>query len=218
MENYCQITWIFLLLCFSINAPAQEYDWKYKRETQGLKIYTRKVADSNLKELKFTTTVDASLHSVIALLRDVNAYQNWVYKCTKSENKKMVGYFETYDYYELDFPWPIADRDLYTHSSMKQDPDTKVVIAQTKGIPDFAPVNKDFIRVEVQENKWTLTPISKYKVHISYFLKAEPAGTIPDWLVNMVVDHGPVRSMKRFRELLSLDKYKNAVVNGILNY
>ena len=51
-----------------------------------------------------------------------------------------------------------------------------------------------------------------------HLLKAEPAGSIPDWLVNMVIDHGPLRSMKKFKELLRLDKYKNAVIEGIINF
>jgi len=218
MKNIPTLLFTLTLLCISTTAVSQKYDWKFKKEVQGLKIYVRNVEGSNLKQLKFTTLLEASLHSVVSLLQDVEAYQRWVYKCQESKNVARVGNFETYDYYHMDFPWPMTDRDLYCRSTLTQDPETLVVISHTIGVPQYGPETKDVIRVIVQENQWTLNPLSPDKVHLTYFLRAEPAGNIPDWLVNLAIDQGPIKSMKKFKRLLQEEKYQKAVVDGIINF
>lgn len=209
--------WILLLLCsFQSDLLAQK-KWKFKKETKGIKVYTRQVEGSNLKELKFTVTINARLQSIIALLMDVEAYQRWVFKCSSSKNLKTVG-TSTYDYYTVDFPWPFNDRELYAYATIEQDPITKVVTTINVALPDYGPENEDYIRIVNHENKWIFKPIGPEKIEATYFLRSEPAGNIPNWMVNLAIDQGPVKSMKKFRILLEEEAYKNAQLDFIEEY
>ena len=42
----------------------------------------------------------------------------------------------------------MTDRDLYTHSTLVQNPETKVIVSHTVGVPQYGPVNEDMIRDE----------------------------------------------------------------------
>ncbi|MEM8909821.1 MAG: START domain-containing protein, partial [Bacteroidota bacterium] len=210
--------WTILLTCCVQQTIFAQKEWKFKKETKGIKVYTRNVEGSNLKELKFTVTIESSLSSIIALLMDVDAYQRWVFKCSKSKNLKQVDQTTTIDYYTVDFPWPFNDRELYAKATLEQDPETKVVTTINIGLPDYAPKNEDFIRIVNHINKWIFKPVGPKKVEATYFLQSEPAGNIPTWMVNLAIDQGPVKSMKKFRVLLKEEKYQNAKLDYILEY
>jgi hypothetical protein len=38
-------------------------------------------------------------------------------------------------------------------------------------------------------------------------LNSEPGGNIPDWLVNLAIDEGPIQTIKAFLSLLDAAKY-----------
>lgn len=202
---------LFMVSCLSSSVFAQK-EWKFKKETKGIKVYTRHVEGSNLKELKFTIILEAKLSTVVALLMDVDAYKDWVFKCSESKNLKMENGY-TYDYYTVDFPWPLNDRELYSRAEISQDPVTKIVTTINKSVQTDAPLTDEYIRITTHVNKWIFKAISPNQVHATYFLRSEPAGNIPTWMVNLVIDQGPVKSMKKFRALIKLDKYINSAID-----
>ncbi|MEM9918954.1 MAG: START domain-containing protein [Bacteroidota bacterium] len=217
--NSQRFLWSFILLFFTLASTAQDaYEWKFKKEKSGIKVYTRDVSDTNLKELKITLEVQASMSSIVALLMDVDEYQNWVYRCAKSKTVKVIDQNHTYDYYVVDFPWPMADRDLMAYSYIEQDPETKVLTSITKARPDYTPKNDGYVRIIQHINKWVFTPLAPNRVAVEYTLNSSPAGSIPNWLVNMAIDQGPVQSMLRFRDMLNNQPYKDAKLAGILEF
>ena len=162
--------------------------------------------------------IESTLKSIAAILLDVSNYKNWVFKCSDSKKVEKTQELSSYDYYVADFPWPLNDRDLYSYSTMVQDPLTKVIIAQTESKPKLRPELEDYVRVIKHNNQWILKPVSANKVEVTYYLSSDPAGNIPSWMVNLVIDQGPVKSMRNFVKLLDLDKYKNAAIKSIQNY
>ncbi len=226
MKTKFTLILLFLSMCFSTCSLAQMVDfekgnqWEFKKNTRGIKIYTRDApsSSSGLKELKFTMEIETTLKNIAAVLLDVANYQNWVYKCTVSKKIEKAENLNSYDYYVADFPWPISDRDLYSYTTMIQNPITKVVQAQTVSRPTLRPKIEDLVRVINHKNQWIIRPLNSNKVEVTYYLSSDPAGNIPVWLVNLVIDQGPVKSMKKFVKLLDLDKYKNAEVKAIENY
>ncbi len=200
---------LYLLLC----VPAfgqKKAEWKLKKEVDDLKIYLRKSESSTIKEIKVTYIAEASLSNIIAVLRDVSAFPEWIYACTESQVLERLSDTETIYYSQIDFPFPMSDRDFIARSKLSQKPDTKEIFIKVTGEYDYLPPKKALVRLPKLLINWHITPISLKKVIVEYRLVSDPGGWIPDWAVNIALDKGPVNSMKKFKEMLTKEKYKSA--------
>jgi len=180
---------LLLILPMSDFSKNQDDGWEFKKNKSGIKIYTRESNDSNIKELKFTVTINATMNQAVTLLADVD-----------------------------NFPWPMSDRDLVVYSEVKQDSITKVVTSDTNSRADYMPKEDGYIRIQNHFNKWIFTPVSADTIEVTYLLKSDPGGSIPAWAINMAIDQGPVKSMKGFMENLKKEKYVNAQFEGIEDF
>ena len=215
---YANILIFLFILPMSDFGKLQDDGWEFKKNKNGIKIYTRDSGDTNIKELKFTVTINATMNQAVTLLTDVNNYSDWVYGCDHSSTVEEITKLESYCYYKVDFPWPMTDRDLVVYSEIKQDPLTKVVTSDTNSRSDYMPEAEGYIRMQKHFNKWTFTPISADKIEVTYLLKSDPGGSIPSWAINMAIDQGPVKSMKGFMKNLKRDEYVNANFEGIEDF
>ncbi|MEQ8707315.1 MAG: START domain-containing protein [Phaeodactylibacter sp.] len=206
-----KILFISLLCHFYGPATAQQdAQWELKRQSDGLKVYVRDAAHSDVKEIKIETTLDASLHGVVAVLKDVPVYKDWIYKCLEANRLQPAEQKSSLYYCKVDFPWPMSDRDFIARSQLRQDPDSRTVYIDVKGEPDNQEDVEDVVRIRNLDIHYELTPLAGNKTQMSYQLHSDPGGAIPTWLVNMVVDNGPVNTIKGMREMLKSEKYQNA--------
>ena len=213
--KYCFL--LGFIISFLNTATGQEQDWALKKSEDGILVYFRKSVDSKINELKIETTVDASIVSVVALMRDVPAYPDWVMNCKMAEKIEACPENTNCYYSQVDFPWPLSDRDFFARNQLKQDPQTMVVVSKLTADPDFLPEQKGFVRIPKMEITWILTPIAPDQVKIDYHLISDPGGKLPSWLINLAIDKGPVTSIKRFKEMVQRKQYQEAVVPNIRN-
>lgn len=206
-----------ICLCFSLIGSTQEIPWKHKKSEDGVEVYFRKSPDSRVNELKIKTTIDASIISVVAALRDIPAYTQWVMHCTKAEKLFAKSMVETCYYSQVDFPWPLSDRDFIAQNNLFQDPATKIVYSKLKGVPDYLPEKPGYVRIQHLKITWKITPLNTNKVAVDYHFQSDPGGNIPAWMINLAIDKGPVGSIKKLREMVQKEKYRTAIVPGIQN-
>lgn len=208
----------FVLLYTLPTAQAQLTNpWILKNDLPDMKVYYRDSEDSNIKELRITFDVQASLTNIMAVLMDVPVYPDWAFKCIKSRVVEHVSDTEMYYYNEIDFPWPMSNRDLVAYSTVRQDPVTKKIYTRSVSAHTREPENADIVRVKLLEIRWEITPTGPNSAHIDYFLMSDPGGTIPTWMINLAIDSGPTKSMRGFQERLKMEKYKNAQLAYIDN-
>ncbi len=209
-----RMTVILMCISFFIASfpflQAQENDWVLKKELDDLTVYSRTPEDSRIKEVKIETEVRASLSTVVAVLKDIPAYATWVYKCEKSELLQKVGPTESIYYCEMDFPWPMNNRDFIAHSHLKQDPESLEVIIDVGNEPNYLPEKSGLVRIQKMKIHWRIiAEKGSKKVNIVYHLKSDPGGWMPAWLINMAIDQGPINMIQNFREMLKNEKYQN---------
>ncbi len=205
------MTLTLLLQAFWTLFPPPE-EWTLKYEKSGVEVYTRAPADSDINEIKAIVEVEASRSTVMAVLRDISAFPEWVYQCKEARLLEAVSPTEGYYYSELAFPWPLKNRDFVAHSVVQYLPDSGVVLTEVRGMPDRIPRKKDLVRMPVLRVRWKLTPLSKGRTRVEYFLKTDPGGAIPAFLINMAIDRGPLKSMQRFQKMLERPEYREAEV------
>ena len=198
------------LLFAGLSLSAQPGEWKLKKEADGLKVYLRDAENSNIKEVKIEAIFDASLSSIITVLKDVPAYPDWIYKCAKSERMEPGTNTSSVYYCEVDFPWPLSDRDFIAKSQLRQDPQTRHVFIDVKSAPAYRAEKEGLVRIQTLNIHYEFIPLSENRVQMNYRLHSDPGGALPAWLVNLAVDNGPVKTIKGMREMLKKEQYKEA--------
>jgi hypothetical protein len=211
---YLSFLLVFSFLLVSTNSFAQKSEWKYIKNIDGIKIYHKK--NGNLKDVKVETTFSAPMSNVVEALLDVSSFSKWIYKVKYSKIIKIVSPFQTIYYNQIDMPWPSKDRDLVALNTVKQDPKTKVVVSEDIVNSSDFPKYDDFIRIKDFYAKWTFTPTDK-GVAGEYIFHSDPGGDLPDALINLLIDEGPVNSIKAFKKLINDKKYQYTNSRKILN-
>lgn len=191
------------------------FSWQLVKETEGIKVYTHQAAGSSIKQIKIVTTAHGSLSAAVALMLDKSAFTQWVYACTKAHALQMISDTETVHYQYTSMPWPLNDRDVVIHSIIHQDATSKTVTIRSKGMPSYLQPKKDVVRVKALTALWTFSPLSQDKLQIEYLLSMDPGGEIPSWAINMGVAEGPIKSIKKMKELLP--KYERIQLSYIEN-
>ena len=176
-------------------------DWELVKEKGDLKVYTRKSPDSDIKELRIITTMKAPIHDFIDALNDADSYKTWVYKCESSRLVQKVSDSELYYQVETDFPFPFSNRDLVARTIQKFD-DSGIFYSDTVATPDKQPEEKGVVRISLFESHWKVIPQNDGSVYIDYNSKVDPAGYIPQWIVNLGIHVGPIKSMERFTQFV----------------
>lgn len=196
-----------ILTLFQLDAQA---DWTFKYEKTGVKVFTRKDETSGITELKLQTQAKASLHSVVALSLDFAKIPEWSYRAKEVYIVKKISETDVFFYLLTQFPAPFSDRDAVSHRVTRQDPVSKQVISTVEAVPEMVPEKEGVIRIKTLKAKWFFTPLENGIVAIEYQLHTDPGGNIPQFLINMGADNGPVKSMLNFVNMLP--KYKDARV------
>lgn len=203
---------------FSINSQAASSEWELELEEDKaeLKIYTRKIEGSSLKEFKGEMLVDTTLSTIVALMLDSGAAPKWMHQCEKFEVVERVEEHHLIIHFINGAPWPVSDRDAVVSSKMYQNPETLEVRIDVKALNDYLPEDDDFVRIPRMAGFWSFTPQAD-KVLVRYQVHAEPGGSLPAWLANSVVVDTPQYTMLNMLDMLELDKYKQAEISFIKN-
>lgn len=196
---------LFTLLCLATLAsallPSWAADgWALKRDGDEMWVYTRDRAGSEIKEVKLVMNVDAGIDAINAVLNDATRQPEWVFKC--SEGRDLGGDIDTgwYYYSRIDMPWPMDDRDVV--GKVTGDRKGALYESHTVAAPARTPEVDGVVRITDFDVDTSYRDLGQGRTEVTYKLHSEPGGKVPDWLVNMFVDKGPVETMTRLRDLV----------------
>jgi hypothetical protein len=196
----CFILLLFLTLIHPGQMAAQS--WDFIKEKDGIKIYTRKEDGRTLKSYKGVADIHAPAEKVFAMIEDVNKTDWW----DKNLNQIRVLLYEKYKraqyYLVYDLPWPVTDRDLCVDVTVTSDPATGggkiTAVPLTGAIPEC----HDMIRIKEYRQTWTVSPAGKGMAHVVLEGYVDPAGSIPDWVSNMIINDSPLKVICGIKERL----------------
>jgi hypothetical protein len=191
-------------------------DWKLAKEEDGIKVYYRKIEGKNLNEIKIQSVFNCNLSTLVAALADVPKYKEWVYSTKEAKTIKKISSREVIYYDAIDFPWPLSNRDLVIHAKTSQNIESKVVKINLSAENDLYPVQKGVVRIKFFKAEYNLTP-QKDKVMVDYILSSDPGGMLPDPVVNLALDEGPVKTMQSLKKLIAKGAYNNINEAKIIN-
>lgn len=204
---------------FNFSAQAGNSEWELEKEEEDiqLKIFTREIEGSSLKEFKGEMIVETQLTTLAALLLDSQAAPQWMHQCEKFEVVEQMDPRKAIVYFINGAPWPVSDRDAVISSEMTQDANTLAMRIDVKALTDYLPEDDDYVRIPRMKGYWSFTPMTEGQVKIRYQVHAEPGGSLPSWLANSVVVDTPFHTMSNMVDMLKLEKYQQAEIPFIKN-
>jgi hypothetical protein len=191
---------IMFMLLLSCQMVAQS--WDFIKEKDGIKIYTRREAGKSIKFFKGVTDIYAPAEKVFNLIGNVKNLDWWdknlrEIKVLYYEKDKLSQYYLVYD-----SPWPVTDRDLCVEATIKTDPATGVRTIYSVPLPNVIPENPACVRIKDYWQSWIIEPTGKDKVHVTLEGYVDPAGSVPDWIYNMVITDTPLKIIRGIKQRL----------------
>jgi len=191
---------LFLYSCLAAGA-ARAADWELKKQAEGIDVYTRPVAGSEIKAFKGEGIVRVEVAAIVALLRDASRFKDWFPDTGESKRLERDGDV-TYQYSVMTMPWPISDRDNIFRTVTTRDEATGRVEISVDAAPDSHPIQPGRHRVTHATGTWQLTPKAPQETHVAFTMHLEPGGGIPDWMVNARIVATPYGALVNMRRIL----------------
>ena len=189
---------LYSTLLFSFSIVAQS--WEFAKEKDGIKLYTKKVPGKSIKSYKGIAIIHAPAEKIFALLEDVNHTEWWDKNVSQMEvllyeKNKRAQYHMVYD-----LSWPVTDRDLCVEAISTTDPANGVFKITANPLPGLVPEKKDMIRIKDYHQTWTVKSLNNGSTYVELEGYADPSGSIPDWLANMLIVDSPFKVISNVKQ------------------
>lgn len=199
---------------------ASNHQWRLVHDDMGVKIYIHKIQRTEIVEFKGIARINASPDSILAVLRDHPACQDWLHQCSNSKLIDAVSFTERYHYQVLSLPFPIQNRDFIFHSYLTQNPLTKAFIITMIANPDYckdktsplcSKINASTdIRVRQSFGYILLESMKDGTTRVTWTQHTEPGGKLPVWLVNQLAQDVPLWSLTNLKKKVRQAKYQQS--------
>jgi len=188
-------------------AEVSPWELEAHDEDKDIKVFTRSVGESPLKEFKGVTQITAPVSAFVAVLKDTDVATNWMHNVVEFDVMESPNETESVVYTVNKTPWPVTDRDAYVRSVMTANADGSVV-STISAAPTYKENNEDYIRMPELAGTWTFTPKEDGVTEVVYQVHANPGGSLPTWLVNAIVVETPMNTLSNLQELVVAEKYQ----------
>lgn len=189
-----------ILTCSFFSAMADN-KWQLKKETDGIKIYTQSVANSDIKALKADFMINGDMDKLASVLLDISGQKDWVYSTMSSKVLKKVGEQELIYYSEKDMPWPVTNRDAVMRIKIER-PTEATMLVSVSPVNGMMAEKNDIVRVKSSDVTWKVTQVNGSTMKVAYQASVDPGGSLPAWVTNMFLTKGPLESFKKLREMM----------------
>ncbi len=193
---------IIACLLFLHFKSSSQYNWKLEKDKEGIKVYTSSTTKSSFKSVKVECTLQGTYSKLFSVLSDVENFENWIYHTKNADLLKKNTPYDFVYYTVISLPWPLSNRDLAIHMTIKTDSLPKFLIIQGRNEKNVLPDFPSRVRVPHYMANWKVTKTSANQIHISYVLELDPGGAIPASIANNFVDKGPFETFKNLAEQL----------------
>lgn len=185
------------ILALALWAQAGAADWTFLYEKGGFRAYEMK---GHPVAYKAEGIVPLSLAEVAAVLVDTPRQREWVNHLAESRVISGDPLLRSVIYSRYSLPWPAANRDVVIESVVAEDVARGEVRVQFWNTSSPAvPPGTRCIRVPLSEGNFLLRETGKDSVFVSYTIRLDPGGWLPDWIVRVFVRDAPYTTLRAFQ-------------------
>ena len=189
-------------------------EWKEVSGRDGIVSYTRMTSLAGVEEVKAVGMVEAPVPVIEAVIRDVAAEPQYMYKCADAAEVTLPGFTATddigYVYNRTSMPWPVDDRYVVVKSVNMIDTKTGTLYVRAREMQaDFPQAQHGLVRMPLLRYIMIVTPFGESKSQVHYQVLADPGGILPAFLVNLFSKNMGVDTILGLREMVKKEKYRN---------
>lgn len=176
---------------------ASEGQWQEVSHDGGVVVYRREVKDSPVMAYRAEAMIDAPIARVMAIVKDTPSRSKWADRVQHAELVRELSPCERIEYMQADAPWPVKDRDVVYRVRYQYDLARSLVAMRVESVEDsFRPVDDDHVRAVIHNGDVELVAVDGGKrVRATVELHADPRGSIPKWIVDIVQKRAPKKSL-----------------------
>lgn len=204
--------------CSSLVAQAADWELAKDDTKNGIQVFTRVVEGSPLKEFRGIAKVPTTISGAVALVNDHAAGSQWIHDCKEIKTLERPSATDAVFYMVTAAPWPVKDRDSVIQSHLTQNSDSLVARIDMAIKNDVMDKVKGRVRITEMHGSWVFTPVDANTTEIIYQAHADPAGSLPNWLVNSLVVDMPYNTLKNMQTKVLEEQYLNAEVKSVVNF
>lgn len=182
--------------------PQQDSIWELKKEKNGIKVYTKTIPNTTRLEFRSEIILNNVHHqAVVNQLLAVEMCPEIYPECSQATCLKRFS--PTHDYHRiiLDFPWPLQDRDAIYEQKASTNKTKDTTIIELKPIPNYIPVEENYVRLKKGEGFWTIITIDNTTTKVIYQFQPYAGKGIPDWIVNSTIEKHPYKALNNLKNL-----------------
>jgi hypothetical protein len=208
MKNFTGIFSLYMLIILSPQMSAGAGNWTMIKDNDGIKVYERPVAGTDLMEYMGVALIDAKIEVIGEVLRDVPSYPSWLSDCSFARVLKKYDRNTLVIHIELKPPI-IKGRDVVLKNKAVYDWDNgKALVTFTTTEEALILDNKDRVKVTDMTGVFDMEYFGRDKTKFIYKLKVDPAGNIPKKLAYAVMKNYPYDTLKGLRRIAGNRKYQ----------
>jgi hypothetical protein len=174
-----------LMFFLTLQVTAQEGNWELEKDKNGIKVWTRKMPDSKLKEYKGSVVLNTTVEKLVSMFRNTNYHDKLFFKCRPRSVVvvKKISDNDFYTYMIINAP-VVKDRDVVTHYSISAPDASGAVTVSLEGAANLVPAKEEFVRVSKMKGFWKFVPQGNGKVLVVHQAYSSPGGSVPEGLAN----------------------------------
>jgi hypothetical protein len=191
---------LMIFMLFAASSALFSQPWKFIKEKDGIKVYTRQQEGSPVKSFMGVADMKSGMDKIYAIVADVRGSDQW--DDNIRELKLLSGIKDVSFRYYLIYstPWPLQNRDLCVEATITKDNATGDIVVFSQSRPQLIPLQKDLVRIKDYWQKWTIHPIDKTHTRLTIEGTVDPGGNVPAWLANMVLTDTPLKMLRDIRK------------------
>lgn len=176
------ICFFLFIACLSVFANDSS-KWELIDDDDNLKLYTRAVPNSKIKEVKAEAFIKGTIKEACDILFDRLKHPQYFKYIEHSEVLKRTEKCD-WSYNVIDAPMAY-DRDYLVKSCEVKNPDGSVSVTWEPFTDPKYPEQKRKVRVKINKGYWKFTQVGPDKLKVDYYIYTDPAGSLTQWLKNL---------------------------------
>ncbi len=205
MDKVCKIIAVVIIMIIITSLPLwADSEWKEVKNKKGVRIETRKVKGSPMKEFKSQCIVDAPIEVVYEIAKNASTYVNWFADCVDKQVVQKIDDHNYIGYQVVNLPFPFHDRDTVATVQFITDWDAGRAVIKMNAIkpPDDSEYGMDKVtsknkrvRMPKMDGIMILTRVAPDKTEMIYQAHVDPGAPLPSWVINLFSNAHPYKSL-----------------------
>ena len=203
------MTTVATLPARSLGAPG---GWRLMEARDGIIVFRQFHQQSQLETFRGTMRMRlADEYSMLALYNDTEAFPDWLHLIQGAEEISRDGPLDRNFRFLINLPWPVKDREAVVNARQRQitRKGEEAVVTTLRARPELVERRDGYLRIPELHGVFKLERVKPEIVEVTFQVRLNMGGWIPNWLVNTVLRDMPFKTLQNLRTVVRREQYQN---------